>query len=246
MAINISTPTTGAIGATPTSSFAVSPTTGQSVVVCFQMYCGTFTAASTCADNQSNTYNQVAVSNQVSTASVRTAFFIAENIGTPSGTFTVTVTSNGVSTNEGMVVALAFDATTGVFDVSAASGATSQSGGFSPSPGTTASTAQANELILAALIVDSGQNPAVSPTPDPPSGWTNAAQLQNGTVHVPCRADYKEVSATGTQTITWASLPDPTVGGGSGLWSGLIGTFRETAAGGGPPTFMGRSIWMTA
>lgn len=119
--------------------------------------------------------------------------------------------------------------TTSPLDVQTSNSGTSST----PSSGTTGTTAQADELVLITLAVDTG--PIVGGLGiDAASGYTNMDVWQQDTAdtfdYAGTSHDYKIVAATGTQSGSWGTLV------GSYAWRGKIATFKAAAGGGGGTT----------
>lgn len=93
--------------------------------------------------------------------------------------------------------------------------------------GTTATTSQANELVIAVFTIANVLQSATQGISDPPSGFTTLDVSQTSFTTGCGEAAYKEVSATGAQLATWTSS------GAAGEWMGGIATFRGAGGGGG-------------
>ncbi len=202
----------------------------------------------TCADNNSNTYTRDrAVKGTFTGATI----FSAPNIAaTPNAKPTITVTGISAIDKTLMIAEFSGLLTSGIADTGNTGTGTS-----SPySPGTTATLAQADELVC---IVASHDGVGVS-TPTA-SGYTiDAALLQTGTVNMPAFLGYKVVAATTAQTasIAWensmntgyaaaiatykasaAAAPDaPTVGAETNVSVYSFGANWAAAGTGGAPT----------
>ena len=123
------------------------------------------------------------------------------NISSPSGTFTVTYTTNPSESIEITMGAIAARAvmTSSAKDVSA-----TNTGVASPlNTGTTASTAQADELAVAFGIWSQDTNPATVGTP---SGYT-VIWTEGDWTYMLGGAYYKILSAIGTQNASWTVTP---------------------------------------
>jgi len=122
------------------------------------------------------------------------------------------------------------NATTTPLDV-AANAKTDSFTGTSQVTGTTATTAQANELVLIALGLGCPVGVSDVGFTNPVSGFTTSQIISNdfsdmGTFHA-----YKNVTNTGTQSATF-NWTDTEAGQGSGA---AIATFKDVTAGGAAP-----------
>lgn len=113
--------------------------------------------------------------------------------------------------------------TSGVLDVTASAGTATFS--TSGSVGPTATTAQANELVIACFAgpqVNSSANIALA---NPISGYTTIDVQQNNQNHAVGIAGYAEVTSTGTQSAseTWTQ---------TGEWAAVIATFNAAGVSG--------------
>jgi hypothetical protein len=107
----------------------------------------------------------------------------------------------------------------------------SNAGSATPTSGTTGTTAQDDELVLACLGIDVNNTLGI----DLPSGYTNLHIQQDANSSVGHSSDYLIVSATGTQAASWGTLTS------SPPWSGKIATFKADLGGASPgPNVPGR------
>ena len=106
-------------------------------------------------------------------------------------------------------------ATASALDVQTAN---DSAGSTTPTSGTTASTAQADELVLTCLAIGTLVNPVGIDAAT--TGYTNLFVQQDNNAHVGASGDYKIVSAAGAQSAAWGTL------NGSYSWSAKIATFK--------------------
>lgn len=202
-----------AIAASVTSlavSFDSTPSVGQHCVA----FCGVrHTALGTpqidCNDNQSNTYTEDA---NISQGRARSEFNTAP-ITTASGTFTVTIDSDVVTTNLvlGLLAAAGQDTTTPIEAVNSG-------GGSSTSPTSNGVTPAANALYCAFAVC---QTVSQTITEEGGVGWTLLSESEGGqVVH---SALYQ--IGSGSKTANW------TLGTG-GNWAATIVAVKELATGG--------------
>lgn len=110
-------------------------------------------------------------------------------------------------------------ATSSAFDVGADNAATSTT----PTSGTTATTAQADALAIAALSHVGSAATGI----DLPSGYTNLHLVQDNSTRQPGSVDYLILTATGTQSASWGTTA-------SSPWAGAIVVYKAAAGGGSP------------
>lgn len=119
-------------------------------------------------------------------------------------------------------------ATASTLDVQTSNSGTSNS----PTSGTTGTTAQADELVLASMAADTGPLAGgVGIDVPATTGYTNLdVWQQNSDVsaldYAGFSADYKIVSSTAAQSAAWGTLT------ASFVWRGKIATFKAAAAAG--------------
>ena len=215
----------------PTITLLSAPKVGNSIIVgvtCisdFQIDCTIPTNGVT--DNQGNTYTQVAKGEPIlsSAQGARSYIYIAEHIGAPSGTFTISVNPNGTVPPNIQQVAW------GAIEVSGlAASPTLDATGNSPVGGTTQvsttvttdlATKQANELAVAVLSMRSNDtNMLITPE----TTWVSHHAHQNGSSGPPGHSMVSKIlSATGKISHTWTHDP-PTRG-----VAGTIATFKGAA-----------------
>lgn len=205
--------------ASASASFTALPTAGNAVLVCAVIKRDPGHANSSCTDNQGNTYaKQIQFVDAKNQAEIWADF----EIGTPSGTYTVTLAGNY---NSGNYIALYLVevsglVTTGVLDQSATG--TTAFPGTSTSVGPTSATDTADELVMAVISfesTDSNLNITL------PTGYTAIGVEQSSVGKAAIEACYKLVSATGTQSATWNH--DGTANTGA-----VLATFRAATGGG--------------
>lgn len=205
-------------------SFGTLPAAGNSVIAEITNWNpsqGGNIGASACTDNKSNSYTRDNISPLISDA--RCAIFSTHNLPSMSGTLTLTMDPNAGSAEYMDAVAIEYSglATSSTLDKTATNSGTSTN----PTSGTTATTSQADELVIAALAVDSGSGNVGINTP---SGYTNRMREQNSSTYIGGSCDEKIVAATGTQSADWGTLLiTPTA------WSACIAAYKAAGGGGG-------------
>ena len=210
---------TGSSVDSASGSFSSLPSAGNFIVVGISVFNSSADLPAGCVtDNQGNTYTR-AVRGPVHATNTVPAIFYAENIGSPSGTFTVTVDPSGTGNYiEFSAAEFSAMATSSSLDKTQ----TNEGDSATPTSGTTAATTQADELVLAVLATG---NSSSALGIDLPSGFTNITINQDESATVGHSFDYQIIAATGTQLADWGSVVvsnDP--------WSACIATFK--AAGG--------------
>lgn len=110
------------------------------------------------------------------------------------------------------------------FDVSSGASNVTGAGGNAPTAGTTATTSQANEVVIGGWLFNNGLNITFTAG----GSFTAPAAGQNltGTSNLCLLSEYLIVAATGTQTATG------TTNDSNGRWAGTIGTYKMAATGG--------------
>ncbi len=183
-------------GGSVSVSFASLPSAGDFIAVILQDF-GPVTVTSV-VNNQGNPAYSLAVDKLNSPE--HAAIYYVPNIGTPSGTFTVTVNYTGSGTNTVRVTIADFS---GVV-TSAPVDITASNSGNSTAPTVSGTTLNANDLLIAAQTY-------LFVTGDPGGSWVVFASSQH--------EDYQLVSATGTYTATWS-------GSLAGTWATAFAAFK--------------------
>ena len=206
-----------------------SPSAGNAIIVgvtCFSEVDNCTVPTNGVTDNQGNTYNRIAEGESMTSSTTHGArgyIFMAENIGTPSGSFIVSVDPNGAGPADNQHVAwgaieVAGLATPPCLD---ASGTTLVGNGTSTTATTDLAITQANELAVGVLTMRSNDtNMLITPEPN----WTEHHTHQNGASGPPGHSMVsKLLSGLGTVSHTW-SHDAPTRGA-----SAVIATFKGAA-----------------
>lgn len=198
--------------ATIAFSFPSLPKAGRLIVVYVWGWdsAGTW-SFDTCADNQSNTYAEaVAVSeNDQMNASI----FYAYNIGTPSGTFTVTATaSENVDQLLGVAVEYAGFGTVDPLDKTKTA---STGNDTAPTTGASAAITQPNELI-AALHANTAIGSVAVTTP---TGYSRRAVETDNSAAQSGEAVDRFTAIASPITATWTISP-------GGPWTACLATFK--------------------
>ncbi len=208
-------------------SFSALPAAGNFIGVGVSVFSGSADLPTGCVtDNQGNGSYPRAVRGPVHAINTVSGIFYAENIGSPSGTFTITVDPSGTGN---LIEFGAAEFSNMATSASLDKTQTNEGDSSTPTSGTTATTTQADELVLAVLATG---NSSSALGIDLPSGFTNITINQDEASTVGHSFDYKIVSATGTQLADWGSVVvsnDP--------WSGCIATFKAAGGGGATVTY---------
>jgi hypothetical protein len=174
-----------------TCSFGSLPTVGHAIVVAGYSNAN---AVTQCADNQSNSYTEHISS------SGRLKLYSAV-IATSSGTFTMTCSTDFASQMALIAIDVSGLASSSIFDVGG------EEHGYMPDTTdgivTTATTAQADELVVGFLVLSDLNDLGYQ---GPNTGFTGIAEVNFGGGGM--GGEYQIVSATGAQTISFASVPN--------------------------------------
>jgi hypothetical protein len=222
-----------------TCSFATLPSAGNAIVAAFWGWDGGTVPTISCSDNQGNTYTN-AVTRRDATLQQWVAICRDPSIGTPSGTFTVTMSAAGPTQRNITGVAIEFTN----FAAADLDQTASNAGDLGTLPGAdttaTATTAQANELLIA---VSGWCNAAGTWNSDigasgsaPATGWTlEIVEAVCSPTHAGSVA-YNIVSSTVAARHTWSNNPT------SSRYVAAIATFMAAAAPGGDTTYFRRRL----
>lgn len=213
--------TTGKVSVLGTSggngSFPSLPAAGSTIMVMLSGANGTLDyAAGSVTDNQGNpAYTQAVQS--VRNSNGRSAIFYAPNIGTPSGTFTITV-NTPAGTWFGIWVATSF---TGMAAVPLDQTSSSSGSSTTPTSGATPTTTQADEVLAAAMqirvVLDTTLTvEALSPA------WVEEAEDPFASSEAG-EHDTRIVTAAAAMTANWTSTQSAT-------WTAAIATFKGAGA----------------
>lgn len=231
---------TASFGAgTASDSFSSLPTAAHAVIVEVSARTAFNTFTVTVADNQGNTYTQVAAAASPGGSASQTWIFWCPSIGTPSGTFTVTATftvASGSGTPGGAVVALL--EASGLGSTVDQTGTSNGTGVMTATVTASAANTNASDLVVAAASMGTSYNMT--------TGMSNPATMVGGTATTwffqdgtsnygdGVQGSYIIVAATQTSsaTWTWTSPAD--------AWSGAIASF-EASGGGASCTHTGIS-----
>lgn len=197
-------------------SFAALPAAGNAVQVLYSVWRsgGATVSAGGITDNQSNTYSKA---DEGAIGSICAGIFYDEDIGSPSGTFTVTINPDLASA---YIEAVAIEVS-GVADSSSLDQHNNATGNSSTPTVTSGTTAQADEFAVGALVVDDGSDAGI----DTAAGWTTAHLHQSSGDTISAYQAYKVLSATGTQTFDGGTLSS------SVNWAIVVATFKGAASG---------------
>jgi hypothetical protein len=220
VAIAVSQGAKGRSGSTSSQATgAITTASGSTLATIFVWSSGTF---SSIVDSKSNSWTQIGTEITFGTSGKARAYF---SVLTSTGaSHTVTAAQTGTSAMSIFVVEITGESAT-PFDKSANVKDTSSPFGS----GVTATTTQANELIVGLLIGQTGSNPgthALDSSSTPTSGWsiTSAAEELDGTSFFTGAIASVRVTATGAYQGVWTES-------GSAEGEVFTATFKEAAAG---------------
>jgi hypothetical protein len=218
-----------------TTSFAVLPSSGNTIIVVITAWQSTPPTVNTITDNQGvgNSYGLPTNGHASDADGVSTYIYRCKSIGATSGTFTITVNWTGAISVYGSIKAIEVSGldTTNTDDVSSQSNLT----GVTTKTQTNGSAnASANDLAVGCITVDTG-SVAVGLT-DPPTGYSSIHVQQDGSTYIGGESAYKIVSALETSAATWSWTS-----GGANAYASVLATFQGAAAaapspGDGPTT----------
>lgn len=202
------------------ASFPTLPSSASTVIVLLSGANASLDyAAGSVTDNQGNTYTQ-AVQSALNNRG-RSAIFYAENIGSPSGTFTITVNTTA-STWFGTWAATSFTGmATSALDKTTSSSGTSTT----PTSGATAATAQADEVV-AGVMQSRFSTPGTITAEVLSPAWVQEYEELDGTNTECGEGDTRIVSASAAMTANWTCDQNQT-------WTAAIATFKASGGGGG-------------
>lgn len=205
-------------GTTITGTFGTAPSVGDLVVVGFWGYNNVYYGPGNCTDNQGNVYSLVARSVGNAVCAVWWTVVKATNTS-----FQVTITASPSATMWGAGCATSWTSTVGwgLFDVRAINNGNSTT----PSTGTTATLAVADEVVVALVAAISANQASITVESVSPA-WVEEAEELSWTTYIPGEMVSRVVSATTAQSSSWTLAT-------SNLWMSTIATFRELPGGGG-------------
>ncbi len=207
---------------------ATGVTAGNCLIIFTSYFRGPSTGGTETTPTDSNGTVAIALaatpSNLGAIGDIGTSIFYVKNAN--SGSHTITPQANGAY-NTTVLEFSGLD-TAAPFDVST-SALTSNANQTSQVTGTTATTAQASELVVIGLGLGAQIGTADVGFTDPVSGFTTARKVSNDLSDLATFHAYKTVSSTGTQTATF-NWTDPDTGGGNASHA-AIATFKAAAGG---------------
>ncbi|GMV16480.1 MAG: hypothetical protein AMXMBFR56_47040 [Polyangiaceae bacterium] len=175
------------------------------------------------SDNQGNTYTQVVQGVAITSShqAARGYIFIAQPIGAPSGSFTITVDPEGTSAGQGIAWGAIEVAGLSAPPSLDATGYTASANGTSTTAATFQATTQANELAVAVLTI---RHNAVYAGIVPDNTWVSHQIHQDSLTGPPAHSMVSKIqTATGKPSHTWAHAA-PSRGA-----AGVIATFKGAA-----------------
>lgn len=210
------------------ASFSTLPTAGNAVVVVFND--NGDTSVSTVTDNQGNTYTAVVNEQDSTAANTFAGVYWCSSIGSPSGTFTVTMTpSNAVGNKVGGFI-LEVSGIGAVNQTGAAN-----DGGLAPTSLTVTGSAQntaANCLCVYSMVLKGAAGNLAFFSAGATAGWTNSSVLNANDNGIESCAGYKVVTSVETSQAvsqTWTT---------GTACAGVLATFSAS----GSPTFTAQTI----
>jgi hypothetical protein len=174
-----------------------------------------------CADNQGNTYSRV-VTQATTGTQEGTAIYWCPSIGTPSGTFTVTVTPGGSGGFYAVcrAVEASYSGTAEVDVWTSANGS-----GTAVSSGAMSTTANADSLLAAVMVTVNDEASITVESLSP--AWVEEFEELTLTNFQPGEGDTRIVTSTGAYTANWTMAT-------SRDWAACIAAFKD--GGGLSPT----------
>ena len=207
-----------------TASFGSLPSAGSYILVAHSRYTAGGTSAPTFSDNQSNSYSVQSTPVFFVDEVIHSQAF-AENIGSPTGTFTITATGGTDLAWVGVEVSgLKATGARRYTESDTLTGPSSTDANL-----TTASTAaQIGDFIFASACATVSGSNDVGFGAAPTTGYTNIGFNNTFQSNNTISADYKIATSGGAQSVQWSHQD---VIGGSSSWGCLLSAF-EPAPGG--------------
>jgi hypothetical protein len=199
-------------------SFTALPSTGDFILIQGQRW-ATAGTVTDCSDNQGNTY-AVAVQSPLAAGVISAFICYATNIGTPSGTFTVTVSSGNTSYWNLKATSWSGMATSSALDVTAMDAGS----GTTASSGATGALAQSNNLVAASVGLAATQTSITVESLSP--AWTEQFEELDANLTLAGEADTRVISSSSAQTANWTTST-------SHVWSAVIAVFKGSSCAGG-------------
>ena len=189
-------------------SFGSLPAAGSTVVMAFSMY-GTSGFGTTCTDNQGNgAYTRAEIATESGNGDTAEIWYKA-NIGSPSGTFTVTCTATVSVYAWGVLLELdGVNNSNPIRDTGTNTGHATSTDASVTSAGSSAAVGDLAVVTVVVKISSSNVNLGANAT----TGYTNVSLQQNYSAITSQSADYKEIGSAGSQSANWshdAATPDP-------------------------------------
>lgn len=229
--------------ATMALSFGTLPAAGNLIVVPHNGWHSSNYTVTSVSDNQGNgNYTSIGTGVAYSGAATRAYQHYKENIGSPSGTFTVTVDPVQAADNYTAGVAIEYSgaATSSVLrDSGTNSGNNTSTDASVTSAGSSAQVGDG--VVVNALVVISGDT-NVTWGAAATTGYNNRAQEANWTAHMTISADEKIASGSGSQSANWSH--DATSGASNG-WAAIMGVYAQAAAGDANARLIGGDLLQT-
>jgi hypothetical protein len=211
------TPARTASGTSQAASFGSLPAAGNAVLVLAFGSNGGASTNPSCSDNQGNTYTRDEVA-QNGTNGPWCAIFRCLSVGTPSGTFTVTV--GGLPS--GTIIEVVGVEVSGLTGAAPAASAHAHSTGNSASPSSGTATPNGAQDFAVAVFAQDGTGTDNFATP---SGWTDLWKETSGTSFEFGEGVDRVLSGSANVSATWSKSA-------SNVWAGAIACYAGAAAGG--------------
>ena len=203
-------------------SFGTLPAAGSTVCATFWAYANDDFDIDDVTDNQANTY---VVTKTAVVARSRAVIACAANVNS-SGTFTITLTPVNLGNVYWVVSAVSFTSTQTSSPIDQTATATDPGPQANDATVTSGATTVDDEVVLAAAIIASVGDAALTITT--PAGYTAIAVEQDNSAHLGGQASYLIVAATGVQTATWTH--DDVGSTGDDGWGAVIVTLKGIVA----------------
>jgi hypothetical protein len=189
---------------------------GALIVLAVAWYRGDTLTPPVPTDTRSNTYVEVASSGFVNDVTVR--IYAAYNSTAGACTLSHTAPFSGLYTG-GAAIEYSGALTASAFDVGTGANAPSGSPTNAPATGSTATTSQANEMVICIGSTYNSLNPIGFASPAN-TGYSSIANNQDGDSGMPYVIGDKIITTTGTQSADWGTLS------GNQNWVAAIATFK--------------------
>lgn len=212
---------TATVAASASGSFGSLPTVGNHVIVsCAAWNALTMTSLSY-ADNQSNTYNPDNFKAAAGTGAFGVVGIGSTKVGTSSGTFTITITTSRGTGNYFECVGVEYSGLASASWLDQVGTGSGTTGANAANVTASGANSQANEVVIAAVVVDTNDATVNLSTP---TGYTERGVNQDSTATIGFESADKTISGSETSSAAW-NHDSATVG-----WGAVIATYKLAAS----------------